>query len=162
MRKDEKGFTLIELVFLIIILGIISVVISISIGDINSTKLNSAARRLASDIRYAQQLSLTKQVRHGVIFTANSYTVFENDNTADPARNPQGGADFVISFTTGEFAGIAISTSLPGSVVKFESNGRPLDGTNAALTGATNQVTLTYSGSPKSLTITPETGKLSY
>lgn len=162
MSKNEKGFSLIELVLIIIILGVISVIISISVGDISTTRLNSAVRRLASDIRYAQQLAMTKQIRHGVVFTANSYTVFENDNTANPARNPQGGADFVISFTTGEFAGIAISTSLPESVVKFESNGRPLDGTNAALTVATNQVTLTHSGSPKNITITPETGKLTY
>lgn len=160
MRKEEKGFTLIELVLLIIMLGIMGLVISISISDINSTKLNSAARRLASDIRYAQQLAMTTQIRHGVIFTANSYTVFENDNTADPARNPQGGGDFNVSFTTGEFAGVIISTSLPGSIVKFEAIGRPLDGNNAVLTTATNQVTFSYSGSTKNISIRPETGEV--
>lgn len=160
MRKDEKGFTLIELVIVIVLLGIIGVVVSLNLGGLSSIRVNNAIKKMAGDLRYAQQLAMTTQIRHGVIFTANSYTVFENDNTADPARNPQGGGDFNVSFTTGEFAGVIISTSLPGSIVKFEAIGRPLDGNNAVLTTATNQVTFSYSGSTKNISIRPETGEV--
>lgn len=162
---SKKGFTLIEVVLVLVIVAILAASVNIGINGISSARLNGAARRLVSDLRFAQQVAITKRIRHGIIFTANSYTVFENDLPADPARNPQGGGDFIVDFTTGDFAGVTISTTppqttLPGLVVKFEPSGRPLDGANAALTAATNQVTLNYNGSPKTVTITPETGRV--
>lgn len=166
MKKHQlqrrEGFTLIELVLTIIVIAILAASVNIGINGISSARLNGAARRLVSDLRFAQQAAITKRIRHGIIFTANSYTVFENDLPADPARNPQGGGDFIVNFTSGDFAGVTIGATLPGSVVKFEPSGRPLDGANAALTPATNQVTLSYSGSPMTVTIIPETGKISY
>ncbi len=174
MHKDERGFTLIELVLIIIILGIIGFIISISIGDINSTKLNSAARRLASDIRYAQQLSMTKQIRHGVVFTVpNTYTVFqENDPNPDtPARNPAGGGDLIVDYSSDpQLQGVAISTpsfctgagGTPpcAQALEFNPLGAPTDETGTPLTSGS--VILSYSGNSKTLTVEPNTGKLTY
>lgn len=160
-RRGEEGWTLIELVLVVLLLVVLAVSVSVSLQNYGTIKLNGAARELASDIRFAQQLSMTQQVRHGVIFTANTYTVFENDNTADPARNPMGGTDFTVDYSTGEFQGITLSTVLPGSVVKFDSRGAPLDGSNSALTAGNNTVTLSLSGvTPITLTIQPNTGRV--
>jgi len=161
----EAGFTLIELVLVIIVVAILSAGANVAMDGMSRTKLHGAGRRLISDLRYAQQVTLTKQIRHGIIFSANAYTVFENNLPSDPARNPQGGGDFIVDFTTGEFGGVTIATAspgttLPGLLVKFTSRGEPLDGTNAPLTTATNQVTLTYKGFSRNITITPETGKV--
>jgi len=149
----------------VIIVVISAAVINIGMNSMTSNKVNSAARRLISDLRFAQEVAITKRIRHGIIFSSNSYTVFENDDTADPARNPQGGGSFIVDFTSGDFSGVTISTTspqttLPGLVVKFEPNGKPIDGSNALLTTSSNQVTLNYNGSSKSITITPETGKV--
>ena len=165
--KQSSGYTLIEVILAIVFISLMAFALSLGIDSISASRLDSAVRRLASDLRFAQQVAVTKRIRHGIVFTANSYTVFENDLPGDPARNPQGGNDFVVDFTTGDFAGVTISTTppqktLPGLVVKFEPNGKPIDGANAPLTNATNQVTLSYNGSPKALTITHETGRLMY
>lgn len=161
----EDGFTLVELVLVVIVIAILSAGANVAMDGMDRARLHGASRRLISDLRFAQQATLTKQIRHGIIFTANTYTVFENDLTSDPARNPQGGGDFTVDFTSGEFQGVTIATgapgtTLPGLVVKFASRGEPLDGTNTPLTAATNQVTLTYKGFSRSITITPETGKV--
>lgn len=160
----ERGFTLIELVLIMAIVAVVGVVVSIGMGGLNSSRLNGAARRLISDLRFAQQAAITKRIRHGVIFTANSYTVFENDNTADPARNPQGGDNFIVDFTTGEFAGVTVSlTDLTDGVVRFDPAGRPLEGNPpnpvTALT-TPKTVTLSYNGNPQAITIVQETGKV--
>lgn len=161
--KDEKGFTLIELVLLVVIVAILAAVVNLGLGSLGSNKPNSAARRLASDLRFAQQLSLTKHNRHGIIFTATSYSVFQNDNTVDLVpRNPSGGSPFTVSMA-GDFAGITIdATALTNSIVRFETNGKPSEGAVPAPLAASRQVTFTdtASGSSKSITITQETGKI--
>lgn len=181
LYKNNSGFTLIEIVLMIIILGVIGFVISISIGDINSTKLNSAARRLASDIRYAQQLAMTKQIRHGVVFNStfncaaapDTYTVFEEKGACvdTPARNPTGGGDFIVNYNTdAQFQGVAITASnfctgiggtppCTSTTLEFNSLGVPTDAAGTPLTSGS--VTLSYSGNSKTLTIEPNTGKLS-
>lgn len=163
MWRSEQGFTLVELVLTIVLLVVFAVSISVSLQSYGTIKLNSAARKLASDIRFAQQKSMIQQVRHGVIFTASTYTVFENDNTADPARNPAGGGDFTVDYSTGEFQGVTIVTTLPVATIKFDSRGVPLDGNNTAVAAPNNTVTLSLAGTTSVvLTVEPTTGRVSY
>jgi prepilin-type N-terminal cleavage/methylation domain-containing protein len=166
LRQEERGWTLIELVLVILLLVILAAATTVSVQSYGTIKLNNAARKLASDIGFAQQMSISKQNRHGVIFTTTapySYTVFENDNTVDPARNPVGGGDFTVDYSTGEFQGITISTALPGAIVKFDSLGAPLRNNGAALSAPNNTVILSLSGAtPVTLIIEPNTGRVSY
>lgn len=75
---NPKGFTLLELMVVIAIIIIIST-ISIPFYQNTSKNLNlsSVARSLASDLRYAQQLSVSTQDQYGVIFNVsqNSYHI---------------------------------------------------------------------------------------
>lgn len=168
MKKDrffgERGFTLVELVLVIVVVVILAGAVNIGINGISSARLSGAARRLTSDLRFAQQAAITKRIRHGIIFTTNSYTVFENDDATDPARNPQGGGNFIVDFTTGEFAGVTVSlTDLNDDVVRFDPAGRPLEGNLpnpvTALT-IPRTVTLSYNGNSQNVTIVQETGKV--
>jgi len=73
-----RGFTLVEL---IIVIGIIVIISTISVPFYQNTaqnlNLSSVARSLASDLRYAQQLSVSTQDQYGVIFNLpeNSYHI---------------------------------------------------------------------------------------
>ena len=60
-RKTDNGFTLIETVIVVTITGIILGLASISLLDfIAKTKLESAAKTLYTDLRFAQSESITK------------------------------------------------------------------------------------------------------
>ena len=71
--KNCKGFTLIEVLFVIGIMGIIAAAyFSASQFAEQSKALSAAVRNLTTDLRYAQQLSVTDQINHGIqIFTAS-------------------------------------------------------------------------------------------
>jgi Tfp pilus assembly protein FimT len=163
-RNNAKGFTLVEVILMIIVIAVLAVVVSIAVNDYQAIKLGNAASRLASDIRYAQQLALTKQVNHGVFFIPPTfYRVFENDDTNDPTRNPSGGGNYEIDLSAGEFQGVTLSTTLPSATVQFTSAGRPLDGADADLAAGANTITLSGSGvADRTVTIEPVTGRVSY
>lgn len=74
----KKGFTLIELLVVIAIIGIISafsLTLLKAVGP--SAGLSAAARDLASDLRYAQQLAVSDQNLYNITFapSSNSYEI---------------------------------------------------------------------------------------
>jgi type II secretory pathway pseudopilin PulG len=159
----ERGFTLIEAILIVVLLSIIAITIATNLGGFSAIKLNAAAKKVASDLRYAQQLSTTKQIIHGIDFSATGYTVYENDNPADPARDPQGGGNFIVNFTSGELAGVTVATTFPANdIVEFNAGGEALQEDGTLLPGGSNSITLSYQGQSRTLTIVPATGKVNY
>lgn len=84
LRFKKKGFTLIEVLLVIGIMGIIAAAyFSASQFQQQSKALSAAVRGLITDLRYAQQLSVTDQMVHGIqIFTASdSYKMIRFSTT---------------------------------------------------------------------------------
>ena len=164
VKIGQKGFTLIELVLVIVIMGIMGLVVIPRI-DLGGDRASAAARKIVSDIRYAMQLSNTTRVIHGVVFTPGSYTVFQNDDPANSTRNPETGNGFLVMMG-GDFEGVVLSPSLGvganTDVVKFNSLGRPFrrDGTPIDTVGG-NQIVVAGGSVIKTVTIEPVTGKVS-
>lgn len=71
MIKKNKGFTLIELFVIISIFGILSLMsVSVLIAYRPTIQLNGSVRGLISDLRQAQQLTVTEQIEHSVYLIA--------------------------------------------------------------------------------------------
>ena len=56
--KNCKGFTLIELVMIIVILGILALAVMPKTTAQPRVKLEAACQKIASDLRYAQEMAL--------------------------------------------------------------------------------------------------------
>ena len=160
-----KGFTLFELIVVMAIIGITAwVAYPRFLAPFNDIKLDAAARRVAADLRYAQNQAIGKRSVHGLLFepAAGRYTVF-SPTTASPVTDPVNPARLLrVDFTaTGEFKGITISSVSFGTSrgVTFDYFGVPRDTAGVDL-AATGRVILTYQGGADTIDVTPGTGKV--
>lgn len=152
IEKNRNGFTLLEVVTVIFILGIMAAVVAIKFLDINTVNLNSEADLFKSHLRYAQSRAMNTNTIWGInISSANQYSLFQNGNSADTVKLP-GQDNLTLSLPTG------VSFGATG-IISFDTWGRPY--TNAA--GITAQsgarvITLSLGGSSKNITIIQNTG----
>lgn len=80
-RSAGRGYTLTEMLVVIVILGIASAMVIPSMGEAGVLRIQAAVRTLVSDLTFAQTDALAYQQRRAVIFDeqANSYTVAQVD-----------------------------------------------------------------------------------
>ena len=171
MRKS--GFTIIEIIMVIVILSILAVVIVTRSGSYYPVKLNGAGEKLLSDIRYAKRLAMTNHGIYGISFdvAGNSYTVYEYERTppppppATPVEDPhRPGYSLVVDYDDNKYYnGIEIISAVFGETneLKFSPFGVPYDGDNAEL-AANGSVVINYRGNDFTITVIPRTGKASH
>lgn len=163
----NKGFTVIELVTILVVVGIMAVFAFIALNPHKGVKLDAAAKKVAADLMYTRNLAFSTAKWYGVSFEvepANTYTVYETDGITDTViPNPsQPGRDFVVDLYD-YYEGVSINSVNigGGSKVEFSPLGIPYnDKSGSAITG-TGVVTIEYSGLTKTIQITPNTGRIS-
>ncbi|MEW6684079.1 MAG: GspH/FimT family pseudopilin [Nitrospirota bacterium] len=168
-RRD--GFTLVELILIILILVTIAAAVIPTIGDTTGMRMSATARKVQSDIAYAQSLAMTSGQRYRVYFNlapapAAGYAVVNNADgdanwgeAGEFARDPNGGDSLSVTLNAGTYAGVTISAvGFSGSFVEFDSLGRPYD--NLGLLAAANTVTLAGGSATQTVTVTPQTGRV--
>lgn len=146
-ERCGPGFTLIELVVVIVIAAIVAAISVPSLGSFASTRRAMAARQMVRDLDYARERAIATGTRTWVAFATgtNSYSVLQ-ENPASPGRaganvlaDPAfAGKDYVQSLGTGDYAGVSIVRAEfgAGTDVGFDWLGRPSDSTAADLTDA--------------------------
>jgi prepilin-type N-terminal cleavage/methylation domain-containing protein len=160
----SAGFSLVELVLVITMLGILAWLSYPKITALSELRLDAAARRVASDLRYAQNRSIGTRVIHGLVFEPSlaRYTVFA-PTVASPLTDPADRARTLrVDFTSKtEFKGVTITSATFGATkaVTFDYFGVPRDSGGVDL-AATGRVILTYQGLSDTIDVTPGTGKV--
>lgn len=162
--EGERGFTLIELVMIIVLVTLLAVTATPRLANFVGVKASATARKLQADIAYAQNLSMTNNRRHRVILSSTtSYEV--RDATGALATNPDGGGTFVVTTDSG----ITLSWNLngdsaPNRGAEFDTLGRPYfyTGITPSTTDLTvGTITVTGGDTAQTVTVWPQTGKVS-
>jgi prepilin-type N-terminal cleavage/methylation domain-containing protein len=88
--RNEKGFTTIELIIVIVIAGIMAAVAIPKMGNVSTVDLYTTARQVKSDIRYAQQLAMSKYTNTTITFNGNAdtYAITGNGISTTPKFLP--------------------------------------------------------------------------
>ncbi|MCD6175500.1 MAG: prepilin-type N-terminal cleavage/methylation domain-containing protein, partial [Planctomycetes bacterium] len=150
-KRSPKGFTLVELIIVVVILGIAAAIAVPMLSSAADMQVRSAANRIAADLDYAKNLAITHQSRYCVIFDeANeSYEIrVDPFGVGDVIDHPVNPGKFVVDFSADSrlsrvdivSADFDSGTSV-SNVITFDYMGSPYSSTMATnlLTG---QITL--------------------
>src|SRR4030067_328647 len=120
----QRGFTLIELVMILMLIAILAAVAIPRFSSYGATKQGNAVLKIASDIRYAQNRATTTQQRSQVSFTANGYTVNSCSNyTSSTCICAAWSPVKTIDLST-DYSEVTIAT-IVGNCLEFDSLGKP-------------------------------------
>jgi general secretion pathway protein H len=157
------GFTLIEVLLVVLILGIAAAVAVPMMSSAGSMQVRSAANMVAADLEYAKSMAISRGQPYSVLFdkTTESYRVLDHTGTVigHPVKR---GSDYIIDFRNdGRLDQVNIvDASFDGtSKVTFDYLGSPYNGGGTALNSGL--VTLQAGGVTKTVRVEPVTGFIS-
>ena len=153
----RKSFTVIELVMVMVIIGVLSVIsMPVIITSYSSIKIDGAYKQLKQDIRYAQQLAVSRQVVHGIYLdpSADSYFVYRL-NTSNIVKDPSTQKPLNVIYGQGKFSGVdMVSTTFnipANNTLEFNSLGAP---------SCAGTITLRYGSITKTVDVEQNTGRI--
>ena len=115
-----NGFTLVEIIVVILLIGILSIFAAPKFVNDDSFKARGLADEIITAIRHAQRLSMTRGENHRIIITTTSYTVEKFvSNASSPVRHPDGDTSFSKSFPPNLITSAA-------ATIEFDQLGRPI------------------------------------
>ena len=163
----RRGYTLIELVLVMFLLGVLSLSAIDSFPDVGAAKTDGAARKLVSDLSYARHLARNRNGIYGITFNeaADTYTVFlldPNTNAKTPVTDPLTLASMIIDFTkTPGLKGIDLQSPNFGGTneIRFTPQGIPQNGAGVNL-ATTGTVLVVNAGSTHTVAVQPATGEV--
>ncbi len=148
-RSRAAGFTIIEVIAVLIVLGIITAVAVSRLTSAATYTLTAETDILKNHLRFAQIRAMNDEVVWGIHFpTATSYVLQKNRAPA-PISLPND------SSNTHSFPGGSYNTESPQ--VTFNNWGIPVDHNGLALT-ANITITLNQGGASQTVTVTKNTG----
>jgi type II secretion system protein H len=174
-RKTSRcsaGFTLIEILCVVVILGIASAVIIPQIGSRDDLRAAAAARTVMSDLIWAQNSAIAQQRRYYVQFGGQQYTVLSRAADVDPlvtATHPITKNSYIVPFDTRTNGTDGVTLGTPNfgvagvTIIGFDDLGSPFAydvGTNTStpLTAA-GTIPVICGGQTLTISVEPYTGE---
>jgi prepilin-type N-terminal cleavage/methylation domain-containing protein len=167
-RSRPGGYTLIEILIVVMMLAIAGVVVLPALGQTDILRVQGSVRAIVADITFAQADALAYQEERAIVFdeAENLYTLVEVPGAVvDPENNaiysPQGpDLRYVIDFDMPKWGGMQIiAPDFDGEpVLIFDELGGPISAPGSDEPGTGGTVDIIGSGTRIRVTIQPFTG----
>ena len=155
------GFTLLEILVVVVILAIAAAMAVPMLSAGGATKLQAATEMVAADLEYAKSLAISRGGRYRVTFdvAGNAYQV-EDPNGAVIDHPITKGSPYAVDLDGGRLSGVEIaSADFDGTAgVEFDSLGSPYDGNGDVLDSGV--LTLQMGDWTRTVHVEPVTGMI--
>jgi prepilin-type N-terminal cleavage/methylation domain-containing protein len=166
----RRGFTLIEMIVVIALLGIAAALVIPQMGSVHSLRVQAAVRTVVSDLTFAQADAIAFQQRRALVFdsTTNAYRIIaipgstiDETNTLFSPGGPNG--RYVTDLNSQEFAGARITATdfeIENTII-FDDLGAPAAAPTGDAPGRGGSVTINGSAQTFHIVVEPFTGRIS-
>lgn len=163
--RPDAGFSMIEIAIVITLLAILAWIAWPGLASLAEIRLDTAARRIVSDLRYAQNRAIGSRALHGVRFEpgAGRYAVFSGKTGTALVNPADRGRRLSIDFDAlAETRGVRIESASFGATtsVTYDAYGVPRDAAGAELK-TPGFVVLLHAGLRDTVEVAPQTGAVS-
>ena len=156
--KTQQGFTLVELMMVLVMVGILASYAVLRTNDANNTLVQAYADRFAQHIKHVQMLAMTWGQGLTLTVAGSSYQVSCTTATSSPPCNsspvidPVSGQAFSVSMADGV-------TLIDSGNIIFDALGRPLQ--SGSLSSSASQWRVGNASTQVSVRVDPITGRVS-
>lgn len=170
---SRNGFTLIEILMVVAILGIIGVIVGAQMGGRDDLHATAAARVLSANLQYAQNRAIARRTPHYIVVGADDASLLirtlEGSTWTDVTHPIQGealGLTFGPDGTGGGSNVSLINVSFDGQpIFGFDGTGEPFtcasDGSGKTTLGSAATILLRSGEFDQTVRIEPVTGEVS-
>ena len=167
LRGTNSGFTVIEILIVVVIIGIAAMMAIPMMTSAASMQIRSAANMIAADLEYAKSMAISRGQIFSVVFdkAAESYRIENQDGNviAHPVKK---GFDYVVDFRNDsrlDKVDIADVDFDPASshTITFDYLGSPYSGSGTSNPLNSGVITLQAGGTTTTITVEPVTGFIS-
>lgn len=156
LRATSSGFTVIEILLVVVIIAIAAMLAVPMIGSAGSVQIRSAANMIAADLEYAKSMAISRGQNFSVVFdeSTESYRIEDQEGATIP-HPVKKGFDYVIDFRSDgrlNRVDIADVDFDAASAIEFDYLGSPLN---------SGFITLQAAGTTMTITVEPVTGFIS-
>jgi type II secretory pathway pseudopilin PulG len=144
-RRPRSGFTLVNLMTTVAVIAILAGMTAVSLAPDDRARVVGAAQMLASDLEYAQALSLADPDRPAVLrvdAAGEGYWIARAETPGTPVETPSGEAYIVIlgQEDAATFAGVDLEvvSGATDGWVEFDAFGRLVELSDAVLSVSLN------------------------
>jgi prepilin-type N-terminal cleavage/methylation domain-containing protein len=143
--KCRRGFTAIEVIAVLIIIGVLAAVIVARYWGTSSYSVPAVAEEVKNHVRYAQTRAMSTNVIWGVFFISNTqYTIYRNGNTGSTNWVSPPGADSNTMNLSSPGVTLGVTAN---DVVSLDDWGRPCtDAAGTTLQTMARSITVTGGG----------------
>lgn len=162
----SRGFTLIELIIVVAIIGIVVAAISFRMSsNIPAMRIDAATSQIRDHIRLAQEYAKLTQDKYYVTFDTsnNTYGVYKSSDDS-VITEPTSGNNISYDLDTDEQlkGGSIDSVDFGGSsTVEFDARGQPYGGKGGSLLSSAGTVSISYDSESATIKVEPVTGAVS-
>jgi prepilin-type N-terminal cleavage/methylation domain-containing protein len=172
MRRPTRrcgGFTLVETLCVVVILGIAATMIVPSIGTRDDLNASAGARAVMADVTYAQNRAIAMQAMQYVSFNVagQSYSIYSSMSPLTYVAHPVNLGNYITTFGTGELGNCSlVSVNFNGgtTVLAFDELGAPYsyNATTSVATPISGTGAIVVQSGPVQLTVSIQqnTGQL--
>jgi MSHA pilin protein MshC len=169
-RARRSGFTLIEILSVVIILGIASAIIVPQISTRNDLQAAAGARAVMADLLYAQNRAIATQQMCYVKFDVvnQQYGVYSSMSPLTVLMHPVNAINYIMTFGgvgPNALNGVVLTSASFGggsSTIGFDEMGSPYyySGATATLLSGTGTIVVTSGNYPITINIAQDTGDI--